>query len=159
MLHSLPLFIARVLNFITSKNLTPSVDKKTQNKWRCSEISKVQAVFEKISGIGRKVLVKINVLVCPLFSDLGLYHSCGSYSLLSHLRKETEFASSFSSLHSSQLCSPHSLLFANRETNQWGQQDHKSRVGGVDLLRYGSTLTWHVPNKCQRGDLDRESLK
>lgn len=52
------------------------------------------------------------------------------------------------------------FLFANWETDQWGHRDHKSkRVGGVGLLRYGSTLTWHVPNKCQRGYWDGVALQ
>lgn len=37
------------------------------------------------------MLVKMNVLVCPLSSDSGLYHSFGSYSLLYHFKGKQTF--------------------------------------------------------------------
>lgn len=141
-------------------NLTPSVGKKhTEDDQK--DIKGRDS--ERIWDIRRKVPVETNSLVCPLFTDSGSYHSCRSY----HFRGKPNFLMFFRTLlcqhPETRICAiiqpSQPFLFASWETDQWGQQDHRSSTGGVGLLRYGSTLAWHVPNKCQRGCGDEEPLK
>lgn len=93
-----------------------------------------------------------------------LYHSGGKQTF-SHLSPTTTPSISGWEQGCVQLCGRLNLPPCNlRGMDQWGHdvyRDHKSKggggVGGVGQLRYGSTLTWRVPNKCQRGYWDRET--